>query len=504
MFSSRIDVNKLETYIEINNLINSNYTDVKSLLTHILESATRLTEGEASSLLLLDKASGRLYFEIALGSKGTDVKKFTVKMGEGIAGWAALHNRTLLVNDVANDPRFNPEISKQVGYPTKCIVAVPMRIKDECVGIIELINKKDGKLFSEDDVEWLENFATQAAIAIQNAQFYQKAQEEIHFLQDQIQVDKGYHTLIAKSRIILEKLEILDRVAKTDSSVLILGESGVGKELFAEQIHLRSLRNGKPFVRVNCAAIPEGLLESELFGHVKGAFTDAVQDRRGRFEMADKGTIFLDEIGDLPLKLQSKLLRVIQQRSFEKVGSNELVSVDVRILAATNKDIELLVTRGEFRNDLYYRLNVLPIYVPPLRQRNEDIPELADFFLKKFCRETKKHFLGFSDDAMEAMLSYQWPGNIRELENAVERAVVICKGEYIHARDLLLNLTGEHGDEYHNKDLKTALNIFKRHFITKALELNRWNQTGTAKSLKIQRTYLSRLIKELEITIVKE
>jgi Nif-specific regulatory protein len=504
MFSSKIDVNKLETFIEINNLINSNYTDAKSLLTRILESAMKLTEGEASSLLLLDKASGTLYFEIALGPKGPELKKFTVKVGEGIAGWVAQHNRTLSVSDVANDPRFYPEISKQIDYPTKCIMCVPMRIKNECVGVIELLNKNGGRYFSEDDVEWLEIFANQAAMAIQNAKYFQKAQDEIHFLQDQIQTDKGYHTFVAKSKLILEKLEMLDRVAKTDSSVLILGESGVGKELFAEQIHLRSPRNGKPFVRVNCAAIPEGLLESELFGHVKGAFTDAVQNRRGRFEMADAGTIFLDEIGDLSLKLQAKLLRVIQQKTFEKVGSSDSLTVDVRILAATNKDIEQLVARGEFRSDLYYRLNVLPMYIPPLRQRTEDIPELADYFLKKFCRETKKQFKGFADDAMSAMLSYPWPGNIRELENAVERAVVIGKSDYIHAQDLLINPLGETADDFRDKDLKTALNIFKKHFIMKALEENRWNQTETAKALKIQRTYLSRLIKELEITIAKE
>jgi Nif-specific regulatory protein len=504
MFSSRIDVNKLAKFIEINNLINSNYTDATSLLTQILESAMKLTEGEASSLLLLDKATGRLYFEIALGAKGPEVKKYTLNPGEGIAGWVAQHNRTLLVNDVANDPRWRPDISKQVEYPTKCIVAVPMRIKEECVGVIELVNKKDSRVFSEEDVEWLENFATQAAIAIQNARYYQKAQDEIHFLQDQIQTDKGYHPFIAKSKLILEKLEMLDRVAKTDSSVLILGESGVGKELFAEQIHLRSPRNSRPFVRVNCAAIPEGLLESELFGHVKGAFTDAVQDRRGRFEIADGGTIFLDEIGDLPLKLQAKLLRVIQQKTFEKVGSSEPITVDVRILAATNKDIEQLVSSGGFRSDLYYRLNVLPIYIPPLRQRTEDIPELAEYFLKKFSRDTKKKFAGFGDDAIEALLSYPWPGNIRELENSIERAVVMCKGDYIHAQDLLLNQSGIQNDELRDKDLKSALNLFKKHFISKALEENGWNQTGTAKALRIQRTYLSRLIKELDITISKE
>jgi Nif-specific regulatory protein len=305
--------------------------------------------------------------------------------------------------------------------------------------------------------------------------------------------------------VILEKIEIIDRVAKTDSSVLILGESGVGKELFAEQIHLRSPRNRAPFIRVNCAALPEGLLESELFGHVKGAFTNAVANRQGRFEMADGGTIFLDEIGDLPLALQAKLLRVIQERTFEKVGSDTTVTVNVRILAATNKDIETQVERGEFRSDLYYRLNVLPLYIPPLRQRPEDIPELARFFLNKFMRETKKQFDGFSDEAMEAMLTYAWPGNIRELENSVERACVIGKNRLIQREELFLKTGfGMAEPESSGRSLKTAINLFKAHFIRKALEENNWNQTETAKTLDIQRTYLSRLIKELDIINPKE
>ncbi|GHV65190.1 hypothetical protein AGMMS49587_19020 [Spirochaetia bacterium] len=322
---------------------------------------------------------------------------------------------------------------------------------------------------------------------------------------DQLQTGQGYHTLVAKSPVILEKLEIVDRVAKTDSSVLILGESGVGKELFAEQIHLRSPRANRPFIRVNCAAIPEGLLESELFGHVKGAFTNAVAKRQGRFELADGGTIFLDEIADIPLPLQAKLLRVIQEKTFEKVGSDSSITVNVRILAATNKDIEALVEKGEFRNDLYYRLNVLPLYIPPLRQRQGDIPELAVFFLKKFTGEAKKQFEGFSNEAMGTMLSYSWPGNIRELENCVERACVIGKGRWIGREDLFLKTTDTLPEQHEgSRNLKTAINTFKAHFIRKVLEENNWNQTEAAKALDIQRTYLSRLIKELEIINTKE
>jgi Nif-specific regulatory protein len=496
---SKIDVQKFNTLIEINTLINSNYQDVHALLTQILDSATRLCGGEASSLLLVDKENQELYFEVALGTKGSEVKQFTVKLGEGIAGWVAQHNKSIIVNDVLSDKRHLREISNRINYPSKTMMAVPMRIKDECIGVIELLNKKDEKDFVQEDLEWLEIFANQAALAITNARSIEKAIHEIQYLQDQLKTDQGYHSLVAKSPIILEKIEIIDRIAKTDSSVLILGESGVGKEIFAEQIHLRSNRNREPFVRVNCAALPEGLLESELFGHVKGAFTNAIANRQGRFEMANGGTIFLDEIGDLSLSLQSKLLRVIQEKTFEKVGSDSSVTVNVRILAATNKDIEALVEKGEFRSDLYYRLNVLPIYIPPLRQRPEDIPELAAFFLRKFIRETKKQFEGFSDEAMEAMLSYSWPGNIRELENCVERACVIGKNKWISREDLFFKYPSHPAGQEGGRDLKTAINTFKTHFIRKVLEENNWNQTETAKVLDIQRTYLSRLIKELDI-----
>ncbi|MDR0403168.1 MAG: sigma 54-interacting transcriptional regulator [Treponema sp.] len=496
---SKIDKTKFNTLIEINVLINSNYGDIHALLVQILESATRLCQSEASSLLLVNREKRELYFEAALGSKGSEVKNFTVKLGEGIAGWVATHNKSIIVNDVKNEKLHLKKIADMIDYPSKTMLAVPMRLKNECIGVIELLNKKGSGGFTQDDCDWLEIFANQAALAIGNAQNLEKVRNEVESLKEAL--GKDYHVFIAKSPVINEKLEIIERVAKTDSSVLLLGESGVGKELFAEQIHLKSPRAAKPFIRVNCAAIPEGLLESELFGHVKGAFTNAVQNRKGRFEAADGGTIFLDEIGDLPLSLQAKLLRVIQQKTFEKVGSDSSVKVDVRILAATNKDIEILVEKGEFRSDLYYRLNVLPIYIPPLRQRPEDIPELADFFLKKYRAETKKQFAGFSSEAMEEMLSYSWPGNVRELQNCIERACVIGRDEWIQKKDLFIKNTPylEEQNGESGRNLKAAINTFKVHYIQKALEENNWNQTETAKVLDIQRTYLSRLIRELSI-----
>ena len=498
---SKIDAKKFSTLIELNSLINSNNTNLHTLLSHILESATKLCQGEASSIMLINRENKELYFEATTGAKGAEAAQYTVKLDEGIAGWVVTHNKSLIVNDVESDKRHSKAISDKIGYSSKTMLAAPMRFKGECIGVIELLNKKGNTFFSQEDLEWLEIFANQAALAVRNTQKLEEATVEINQLQKELSLKKGYHTMVAKSPVILEKLEIIQRVAQTDSSVLLLGESGVGKELFAERIHFLSPRSASPFVRINCASLPEGILESELFGHIKGAFTSAIQNRPGRFEMADGGTLFLDEIGDMPLTLQAKLLRFIQQKTFEKVGSDITQTVDVRILAATNRDIETMVERGEFRSDLYYRINVLPIYIPPLRQRPEDIFELADFFLKKYQEETKKQFEGFSGEAMEFMLSYSWPGNVRELENSIERACVIGKGTIIQKDDLFFRTVSETAvpDGEGDRNLKNAVNIFKVHFIQKVLEENNWNQTEAAKALDIQRTYLSRLIKELSI-----
>jgi Nif-specific regulatory protein len=261
----------------------------------------RIVEGDAASLLLLDSNKKNLRFEVALGPKGLEAKKFVVQTDEGIAGWVVKNNRSLIVSDPANDPRYSPTVQQSTGYTTRNMLAVPMRVRDECIGVIEILNKKGSDGFSLADLEVLEILANQAAIAYQNASFLQRSRDEIVVLQDQIATDRGYHTMIARSPVILEKLDIVARVAKSDSSVLILGESGVGKELFAEQLHLKSDRADKPFIRVNCAALPEGLLESELFGHVKGAFTDAVSNRKGVLRRLIREPFFLTRSAIFPV-----------------------------------------------------------------------------------------------------------------------------------------------------------------------------------------------------------
>ncbi len=291
--------------------------------------------------------------------------------------------------------------------------------------------------------------------------------------------------IVAESGAMQEVLSLVYRVAGSTATVLIRGESGTGKELIAQAIHYHSPRAKGPFIKVNCAALPETLLESELFGHVKGAFTGAIQDKAGRFEAAHGGTIFLDEIGDISPAIQAKLLRVLQDREFERVGSNRTLRVDVRILAATNQDLEAAVRNRRFREDLYYRLNVVPIYIPPLRERRQDIPPLIDHFLQKFSKENRKRIQGLTREARDALLKYDYPGNVRELENLIERAVVLCRGEVIGMGDLPLTFRAVEVEQEVPPSLPALLEGIERRKILEALERSGWIQTKAAEELGI-------------------
>ncbi|MBP5402316.1 MAG: sigma 54-interacting transcriptional regulator [Treponema sp.] len=508
-----ITSDKLKTLIDINVRINSSYSDVDALMVYILESAMQLVECESSSLLLVNDDDGSLSFAVALGPKGADAKNIPVDK-RSIAGWVVQNNKPLVINNVAEDPRFFTDVQIKTGYVSHTMIAIPMCVDNKCIGVIELINKSENRYFDDNDLKLLQLLCMHAGIAYQNAARFKNVNDQIKSLQYTISESETYHSFVAKSSVIMDLLHIVEEAAKTTSSVLITGESGVGKELFAEQLHIKSPRRDKPFVRVNCAALAPSLLESELFGHVKGAFTDASANRKGRFEMADGGTLFLDEIGELPIELQAKLLRVIQEKSFERVGSSETINVDVRIVAATNKDLEQNVKEGKFRNDLYYRLNVVPLRIPPLRSRKEDIEPLAVFFLNRFSSETKKKFDSFEKEAMEVLYNYSWPGNIRELENTIERACVLGTPPLIKKADLRLNsaendkenvkndrFSGTVSDIMNGNDLslKTALNAFKKEYVKKILEMTDYHQTKAAGLLGIQRTYLARLLNELGI-----
>jgi formate hydrogenlyase transcriptional activator len=294
----------------------------------------------------------------------------------------------------------------------------------------------------------LQEVANQVALAIANMKSYEeiaalkaRLEKENVYLQEEIRTEHNFEEIVGNSPALLELLRRVDQVAATDSSVLIYGETGTGKELIARAIHNRSLRKSRPLVKVNCSAISAGLVESELFGHVKGAFTGAFERRIGRFELADGGTIFLDEVGELPLETQVKLLRVLQEREFEPVGSNRSVRVDVRIIAATNRNLQESISAGGFRSDLYYRLNVFPLEVPPLRERHSDIPQLAMFFLSRYSRNLGKRMEGISVAATESLKSYSWPGNVRELQNVIERALIPGHGPILELEPDLISVS---------------------------------------------------------------
>jgi formate hydrogenlyase transcriptional activator len=289
--------------------------------------------------------------------------------------------------------------------------------------------------FTDDEINFLQQIARQIAIAMENALAYgeiadlkEKLAQEKLYLEDEIRGEFDFEGIVGQSSGLRNVLQLVETVAATDSTVFLLGETGTGKELIARAIHDRSRRKERTFVRMNCAAIPTGLLESELFGHERGAFTGAVSQKLGRLELADRGTLFLDEVGDIPLELQPKLLRALQEREFERLGSTHTKKVDIRLIAATNRNLETMMEDGEFRSDLYYRLNVFPIRIPPLRERPEDIPLLVRYFTQKYARRMEKGIENIPSDALKKLSQWHWPGNVRELENFVERAVILTRG----------------------------------------------------------------------------
>lgn len=504
-----IKFDRLKSLVDRYSILNNSINDPDVLLNSLLDSIKYLVKCDAAYLLKPSKDSKNFEFAICLDEFGEETKKLSL-VKESVAGWVAEHNETAIINDVNSDARFNSKVQSKFPFEICNVIGFPLSAEGICFGVIMLVNKHDGQDFTEEDLALVDIFGHQASIAYKNAVNLKKSRDQLSLFKNAFETGKEYHPFIAKNPVIISLIENIKQASAINSSVLITGESGVGKELFAEQVHLLSNRKDKPLVRVSCASLNPTLLESELFGHVKGAYTDAVSDTKGRFETANGGTLFLDEIGELPLNLQAKLLRVLQEKKFERVGSSETICVDVRIIAATNRDLEQMIAEGSFRKDLYFRLNVLPIAVPPLRNRRDEITDLAMFFMNK--SETHKGFKGFSNEAKRAMLNYMWPGNIRELENTVERACIFGTPPFIKVEDLRLSvdnpvvqksaaevLPSVENGLGEDRTLKTALNQFKKEYITKILNETGWNQTAAARILDIQRTYVSKLMLELGI-----
>lgn len=481
---------------EISNWVSS-VLDLDHLLELIIDSATRMMKAKASSLLLLDPRTRKLYFKVTTGEKKEEVRKYEIDMGQGIAGYVAQKGEPLLIPDVTKDPRWYKVISESTGFETKSIACVPMEMDGEVIGVVEIIDKEDGSAIHEEDMNTLTVFAQLASLAISNARKFDRFKKENRDLKEELEIR---YQIIGESPVFQKVLSDAFKVANSKTTTLLVGESGTGKELLARLIHRAGPRKDKPMIILNCAALPETLLEAELFGYEKGAFTGALARNPGKFELADEGTIFLDEIGEMTPGMQAKLLRVLQEGIFYRVGGSKPISVDVRVISATNRNIAEEVAEGRFREDLYYRLNVVRLNIPPLRERRPDIPLLANYFLEEFSLEKGTPDMKISEAAMKKMLEYDWPGNVRELRNALERAVVMGNGRQVLPEDLPISGTkaAPSGLEF-GLTLKEALDHFKKEFVTLNLQNTGGNRSKAAKVMGIQRTYLSRLISKYNI-----
>jgi Nif-specific regulatory protein len=413
-------INSLSALYEISNELNSTI-DVELLLKSIIQKASKLLNVESVS--------------IGLGSQESN--KLT-----GIANWVFRKGEPIMVQDINKDKRFYSDTEKNQQSSVSSVLCVPLRGKDEILGVIEAINKKDNE-FTEDDQKILEAMADNIAVSIEKANIYKELQRVESLLRRQnaelrLSVKQKYRfdNIIGNNNGLLDIIKKSEQVAQTTSTVMILGETGTGKELLAQAIHQSSPRATNSFITINCSAIPENLLESELFGHEKGSFTGANGRRIGRFEDANGGTLFLDEVGDMPLNIQVRLLRVLQDGVIQRLGSNADIQVDVRIITATNHDLAQLVTEKKFRQDLYYRLKVFELNLPPLRERSEDIPLLIKHFIKHYNQKLDKQVLSIDDEALDVFCNYDYPGNIRELQHIIESIMILCNGTTITIKEI--------------------------------------------------------------------
>jgi len=476
--------------------------DSTDLVHRIISAVNRITGAERGAIFLLDESS----HPAKLGLRGS--KNLT---SEQIAD-PGFYSSIRLIEEVAatNKARIVGENTakdegEHAGEIIRSRICVPMKLRDKVVGVLYHDNRLLSSAFKESDLELLAYFAGQAAFALDNARAYdeinrlnQNLREEKMYYEEQHLESLNFEDIVGESAAIKRVLAQIDQVAGTDTTVLILGETGVGKELVARAIHRLSPRSHKPFIRVHCSALPESLIPSELFGHEKGAFTGATSRRIGRFELANGGTLFLDEIGDLSLDIQVRLLRILQSKEFERVGGSETLSSDFRLVAATNLDMEQAVKAHRFRADLYYRINVLPIYVPPLRERKEDIPLLAHHFVKIHTKKMRKAMKRVSDEEMYKLIQYNWPGNVRELENIIERGCLLSHGQHFRVPELSVNRLDSRLPEVGDVTLQEN----ERRHILWALLKTRWKvrgREGAAELLDVHPSTLAFKMKKLGI-----
>lgn len=487
------DVDSVKALSEIAQTINS-IQEIDPLLKAILAIAMETLAAERGFVVFKSSAAAHGFeIETSKNLSGNQISD-VAQLSSSVINAVLAKGEPILLFEAQKDPRYR-ETESIVIQQIKSIACVPLSIKNRQIGAIYLDSLQERSRFTNESLPFLTAFANQAAIAIENARLYGRLRDENRKLREEVQRLHGFSEIIGQSPKMRDLFDILSRVLESDISVLIEGESGTGKELVARAIHYNGHRREGPFMALFCGSLPDSLLESELFGHKRGAFTGAVSDKRGLFEAANGGTFFLDEIGDLSLDIQTKLLRVLQEREIRPVGGNQVRKVDVRIISATNKVLTDLVREGKFREDLYYRLNTISIPMPPLRERKSDIPLLANHFLDKFVGSKKQAIKGFEDAAMEALTSHRWPGNVRELQNTIERAVVMAKRELITAEDLNLNQTLD--DSFFEPG--TTLEEVEQRFVKNTLDQEHGNISATAKILGVSRRWLHYKIKAWQL-----
>ncbi|MDP6112516.1 MAG: sigma 54-interacting transcriptional regulator [Planctomycetota bacterium] len=482
------DIRSLAVLNEISQMVAKTQT-MEQFLNRLLELVINSTEADRGAALLLNARSNQLSVRASRNRAG----QAEIQYSRSIIRYVLKRGIGILSPSPYEDDRFNASDSV-TDLGLRSIICVPMRVRNRTIGIITL-DSAEGEDFQQQHLYLLNTVAAQAALFIDNLRLQENQKRANLGVRRSLQSE---NLVIGKSRRMREIIDVVKIVAPTDSTVLIRGESGSGKEVIARTIHRQSDRRDKPMVAVNCGALSPTVLESELFGHEKGAFTGAIQQRLGRFELADGGTLFLDEISEMPLELQVRLLRVLQEQEFERVGGQKTIKVDVRIITATNRDLIKAIRNGSFREDLYFRLKVIELEMPPLRERIDDVPLLAQHFLQSYAGEMGRPTPTLSEEALVAMTRYPWPGNIRELKNAIERAVVLTRDDVIQPHEL--PLTSHMGDDPEDSDDDYTLAGSEERQIRKVLRVTEWNKTQASKLLGISRARLDRKIKDYDIT----
>jgi Nif-specific regulatory protein len=433
-------VRELELLLEISTLLNKVKRDLKSNLDPVIELLTDYLTAERVILTILNRSDNNISIAASFGLSKEEQERGTYKIGEGIIGKVVETGRPVVIPKILEHDGYLNKTRQKLDGRDISFICVPIREENEIVGTLSIHRIYNQHITIAEDARILSIVGSMVAQAVRTRQRY--AEEINKLVNENAQLHSELKERIRPSGIIGNSgkmqavFDLIERVAPTTSTVLIRGESGVGKELIADAIHYNSQRRSKPFIKVNCAALPDSLIESELFGHERGAFTGANLMRKGRFEAAEGGTIFLDEIGDLPASTQVKLLRILQEREFERLGSTKTIKIDVRIICATNRNLEESIDKGIFREDLYYRINVFPVFIPNLRERLNDIPGLADHFIAKFNKIQNKTIKRISSSAIDMLMVYHWPGNIRELENCIERACILSSDNVIRSSNL--------------------------------------------------------------------